>query len=164
MHTEDSYKKHLNFMRTVKDLEDIEASVAERQYCLLLDFIPNGGKLYKYRSLQGKSFSYIYDSLKNGYLWIPTADSVPKTVASALAKTDTSRELTKRVSRLLSWKTAAYWAKVKPSNWVMSLPVLKDAMISTNMGAYRNTKIRIVMIRFTRFIRSPSLLRRRRTG
>lgn len=74
MLNEDSYKKHLDFMRTVINFEDIDDSVVEKQYSLLLDFIPNGGKLYKYRSLHGESFSHTYDALKNGYLWMPTAD------------------------------------------------------------------------------------------
>lgn len=76
MINEDAYKKHLNFMRTVMDLKDIDNSVVERQYHLLLNFIPNGGKLYKYRSLQGESFSYAYDALRNGYIWVPTADTL----------------------------------------------------------------------------------------
>lgn len=76
MLNEDSYKEHLNFMRTVTNLEDIDDSLVEKQYSLLLKFIPNGGKLYKYRSLQGKSFSYTYDTLKNRYLWMPTADTL----------------------------------------------------------------------------------------
>ena len=73
---ENYYKQHLNFMRTVMAWEDIDDSIVEKQYRLLLDFLPNGGKLYKYRSLQGESFSYVYDALKNGYLWMPTADTL----------------------------------------------------------------------------------------
>ena len=71
-----AYNKHLNFMSTVINFEDIEDSIVEKQYQLLLDFIPSGGKLYKYRSLQGKSFSRIYDALKKGYIWMPTADTL----------------------------------------------------------------------------------------
>lgn len=76
MNKETSYEQHLNFMRTVMAWEDIDDSIVEKQYRLLLDFLPNGGKLYKYRSLQGESFSYTYDALKNGYLWMPTADAL----------------------------------------------------------------------------------------
>ena len=42
----------------------------------LLAALPNGGKLYKYRSLVGKSFDNTYDSLEKGYLWIPSADTL----------------------------------------------------------------------------------------
>ena len=58
MNKEISYEQHLNFMRTVMAWEDIDDSVVEKQFCLLLDFLPNDGKLYKYRSLQGESFSF----------------------------------------------------------------------------------------------------------
>ena len=76
MSKEDAYKKHLDFMRTVTAWDDVTNYKVEEQYPLLFDFLPNDGKLYKYRSLQGKSFSHTYDALKNGYLWIPTADTL----------------------------------------------------------------------------------------
>ena len=38
--------------------------------------MPNGCKFYKYRSLIGESFDNTFDSLENGYLWIPSADAL----------------------------------------------------------------------------------------
>ena len=71
-----AYMKHKEFMRGIIKIENIEYSDVDEQYNLLLKSLPNNGKLYKYRSLCGKSFSHIYDSLKNGYLWVPTADTL----------------------------------------------------------------------------------------
>ena len=86
-------------------------------------------------------------------LWIPTAATVPKTVAMRLESTATRTELPSRDSRVSSRKSRAYCWKVKPSKRVISLPVLKEARISTAIGAYRNTNMRIVSRRFVFFIR-----------
>lgn len=67
------YEQHLRFMQGVNAIGDIEEKDLSTQFDILLSCIPNGGKLYKYRSLCGKSFKYIYDSLANGYLWLPAA-------------------------------------------------------------------------------------------
>ena len=67
------YEQHLRFMQGVNAIGDIEEEGLSTQFDILLSCIPNGGKLYKYRSLCGKSFKYIYDSLANGYLWLPAA-------------------------------------------------------------------------------------------
>ena len=65
---------------------------------------------------------------------MPTAEIVPKIVAIRLARIDTSRELPSSFSRLRSWKSRSYCRRVKPWNSVISLPVLKEATISTAMG------------------------------
>lgn len=38
--------------------------------------MPNNGKLYKYRSIRGEAFNYAFDSLANGYLWLPKANQL----------------------------------------------------------------------------------------
>lgn len=74
MNTNDAaYKKHLSFMKNAKLISDFDEQDLHIQFDNLLSCIPNGGKLYKYRSLRGKAFKYIYDCLKNGYLWVPQA-------------------------------------------------------------------------------------------
>jgi hypothetical protein len=70
------YKKHLEFAKTIIAVNDIPNESLDAHCQDLLNALPNEGKLYKYRSLQGKSFNYIYDSLNEGYLWIPSADSL----------------------------------------------------------------------------------------
>lgn len=71
-----AYQKHLQFMQNVYEIGDITEEALSAQFNLLLSCLPNGGKLYKYRSLCGKSFRYAYDALANGYLWIPAADTL----------------------------------------------------------------------------------------
>lgn len=74
MNTNDAaYKKHLSFMKNAKLILDFDEHDLHIQFDNLLSCMPNGGKLYKYRSLRGKAFDYIYDCLKNGYLWVPKA-------------------------------------------------------------------------------------------
>lgn len=78
------YEQHLRFMQGVNAIGDIEEEGLSTQFDILLSCIPNGGKLYKYRSLCGKSFKYIYDSLANGYLWLPAAKDLNDDYDSAL--------------------------------------------------------------------------------
>ena len=72
----DYYKKHIEFTRTIINVSDIPDSELDGHCQDLLRAMPNAGKLYKYRSFKGKSFGFIYDSLKNGYLWIPPANTL----------------------------------------------------------------------------------------
>lgn len=71
-----AYQKHLQFMQDVHEIGSITEEELSVQFDLLLACLPNGGKLYKYRSLCGKSFKYIYDALANGYMWLPSANSL----------------------------------------------------------------------------------------
>ena len=66
---------------------------------------------------------------------MPTAATVPKTVEMVLASTEIRMELPSMDSRDRSRNTSTYCIRVKDSNWVISLPVLKDAVISTAIGA-----------------------------
>lgn len=71
-----SYEKHLQFMQNVFAIADINDKDLKVQFDLLLSCLPNGGKFYKYRSLCGKSFEHAYNGLVNGYMWMPTADTL----------------------------------------------------------------------------------------
>lgn len=73
MDFQSAYEKHLRFMQDVCAIDDIDERDLHIQFELLLSSLPNGGKLYKYRSLCGKSFAYAYDGLVNGYIWMPSA-------------------------------------------------------------------------------------------
>ena len=42
----------------------------------VLSVLPNGGKLYKYRSIDDPSFGKTYEALDKGYLWIPRASEL----------------------------------------------------------------------------------------
>ena len=53
------YKKHLEFAKTIIAVNDIPNESLDAHCQDLLNALPNEGKLYKYRSLQGKSFNNI---------------------------------------------------------------------------------------------------------
>lgn len=76
MDLQSAYERHLRFMQGVYAIGDIDEKDLVTQFDILLSCLPNSGKLYKYRSLCGRSFSHIYDSLANGYLWLPTAKTL----------------------------------------------------------------------------------------
>ena len=73
---EHAYKKHLDFVQTIIQVSDIPNDLLDEFCNNLVEAMPTGCKLYKYRSLNGKSFDNTYDSLENGYLWIPSADAL----------------------------------------------------------------------------------------
>lgn len=70
------YEKHFNFIASVTDAEKLSEEDINEQFQLLLSILPNNGKLYKYRSLQGESFENIYDCLEKGYMWIGKASAL----------------------------------------------------------------------------------------
>ncbi len=72
--TDELYMEHLDEMFDINSPFTDEA--VERILNRMLLFLPNGGKLYKYRSMEGTAFDNAFDSLKNGYLWLPKAEDL----------------------------------------------------------------------------------------
>ena len=72
--TEQLYQEHLDEM-FAPDPKFSDEDV-ERILDRILQCLPNEGKLYKYRSIEGKAFDNAFDSLKNGYLWLPKAEDL----------------------------------------------------------------------------------------
>ena len=70
------YKKHLEFTKSIINVGDISDNRLNEHCYDLLASLPKNKKLYKYRSLKGKSFGFAYDSLKEGYMWIPPANTL----------------------------------------------------------------------------------------
>ncbi len=70
---ENLYQEHLSEMFSLNKIEDYSAEEIDRILDRILRCLPNKGKLYKYRSIDGDSFENAYDSLTNGYLWFPKA-------------------------------------------------------------------------------------------
>ena len=68
------YQEHLNEMFGNRVIEDYSDAEILRVLQRLLSCLPNGGKLYKYRHITGEDFDHAYDALKNGYIWLSTAD------------------------------------------------------------------------------------------
>ncbi len=74
--TVELYQKHIETIFGVKKIEDFSDEETEHAFENLLKVLPNGGKLYKYRSFEKGKFEYYYDALKNGYMWFPQADNL----------------------------------------------------------------------------------------
>ena len=70
---ENLYQEHLSEMFSLNKIENYSAEEIDRILDRILRCLPNKGKLYKYRSIDGDSFENAYDSLTNGYLWFPKA-------------------------------------------------------------------------------------------
>lgn len=74
MERDELYQEHLSEMFGNRVIEDYSDEEIMRVLKRLISCIPNGGKLYKYRPIEGQTFDYAYDALKNGYIWLSTAD------------------------------------------------------------------------------------------
>ncbi len=70
------YQEHLDAMFRVPLSIKYSDTEVEQILDRLLQCLPNNGKFYKYRSINGKSFQYAYDSLQKGYLWLPKASEL----------------------------------------------------------------------------------------
>ncbi len=70
------YDNHIKNIFGVKKIEEFSEMEVDEAFNLLLQLLPNGGKLYKYRSFEKGKFENYYDALKSGYLWFPQADKL----------------------------------------------------------------------------------------
>ena len=69
------YEEHLHemFENKIEEFDDEKKmSMLQR----VLSFLPNGGKLYKYRSIDDPSFTNTYNSLNDGYIWLSAASEL----------------------------------------------------------------------------------------
>lgn len=76
MKKDELYKEHLQEVLSTADINTYSEEDIERVLDRLLKCLPNNGKLYKYRSIEGQAFENAYDSLKNGYLWMAKANTL----------------------------------------------------------------------------------------
>ncbi len=69
------YEEHLHemFENKIDELDDGEIAMMLQR---VLSFLPNGGKLYKYRSIDNPSFTNTYNSLNEGYIWLSAASEL----------------------------------------------------------------------------------------
>lgn len=75
MTKEELYQQHMEAILSI-DLDNCSEEKVDKILFRLLHCLPNDGKLYKYRSIEGDAFEYAYDGLKNGYLWMARVDTV----------------------------------------------------------------------------------------
>ena len=85
MDKEKLYKEHLDEMFGTTALDNLTDKDVDRIIVRILSFLPNKGKLYKYRSIEGQSFEYAYDGLKNGYLYMARANELNDDFDSTLS-------------------------------------------------------------------------------
>lgn len=66
------YKNHFYDIFSAKSIDKIEYSNQKIDFILerLISCLPNEGKLYKYRLIEGQSFNRTYDCLKEKYIWL----------------------------------------------------------------------------------------------
>ena len=74
MTKEELYQQHLNAMYSTN--AETCSEEAEEIFARLLQCLPNDGKLYKYRSIEGEAFAYALDGLQNNYLWMAKASAL----------------------------------------------------------------------------------------
>ena len=73
MDWEELYHEHLKtFVEEKKD--GVSDEEVENAFDVLLNVLPNDGKLYKYRSFEPSNYDKYYSALKDGYLWFPNAE------------------------------------------------------------------------------------------
>ena len=75
MTKEELYQQHLNAMYST-NAETCSEEEVEEIFARLLQCLPNDGKLYKYRSIEGEAFAYALDGLQNNYLWMAKASTL----------------------------------------------------------------------------------------
>lgn len=69
------YQKHIDTMFGIKDITALSRHEVDEAFDNLVSCMPNGGKLYKYRSIRDeKSFGLVYKSLQDGTLWSSRVD------------------------------------------------------------------------------------------
>lgn len=79
----------------------------------LLSFLPNNGRLYKYRSIECEAFEYAYDGLKNGYIYMARANTLNDDLDSTL-NFDVERDLERQMNLFVEkpYGTDHYYEKI----------------------------------------------------
>ena len=65
-------------------IETISDNKVNKYFCILLEILPNGGKLYKYRSFKSDRIDDYLKALDEKYLWIPSASDMRDVKDSSL--------------------------------------------------------------------------------
>lgn len=81
---EKDYQKHFDYLTSQESYKSISHQQIEEIWNRLLSFLPNDGKLYKYKSGVGESFDHIYESLKKEYIYLPNPTELNDKVDTTL--------------------------------------------------------------------------------
>jgi hypothetical protein len=120
---EQLYKEHLDEMFGATALDDLAESDIDRIVVRLLSFLPNNGRLYKYRSIEGESFEYAYDGLKNGYIYMARANTLNDDLDSTL-NFDVEKDLNRQMMLFVDkpWLYLDAWVKANSN-----VPIFRNA-------------------------------------
>lgn len=120
---EQLYKEHLDEMFGATALDDLAESDIDRIVVRLLSFLPNNGRLYKYRSIEGESFEYAYDGLKNGYIYMARANTLNDDLDSTL-NFDVEKDLNRQMKLFVDkpWLYLDAWVKANSN-----VPIFRNA-------------------------------------
>ena len=112
MTKDELYKQHLQEVVGIRDIDNYPEKDVERVLDRLLQCLPNDGKLYKYRSIEGQSFDYAYDGLEKGYLWLASANTLNDDMDCAVVY-DPEKEVIKMRDHFLEypWLYLDNWVK-----------------------------------------------------
>lgn len=106
------YKAHLDDMFGVVSVDEFSFEKVDAVLARLLQCLPNDGKLYKYRSIEGQAFDYAYDGLEQGYLYMARASSLNDDLDSTLIF-DPEKEVKETADYFFShpWLYLENWVK-----------------------------------------------------
>lgn len=90
------YTEHMDEMFGITSLDNLIEEDVDRIITRVLCFLPNNGRLYKYRSIERNSFEYAYDGLKNGYLYMARANTLNDDLDSTL-NFDAEKDINKQI-------------------------------------------------------------------
>lgn len=125
MTTEDFYEKHLDTMFST-DIETCAENDIETIFSRLIHCLPNDGKLYKYRSIEGNAFSCALDSLKNNYIWMAKASSLNDDF-DCVIRFDPIKEVERTRQMFLAepWHYLIQWIKINEDKKYFVSPIEK---------------------------------------
>lgn len=107
------YKEHLDEMFGIIPIDELSEEDVNRIIARLLSFLPNNGKLYKYRSIEGDAFNNAYEGLEQGYIYMAKANTLNDDLDSTL-----HFDVEKDVQRQISMFKEKPWLFL--DNWVQA--------------------------------------------
>lgn len=125
MTREELYQQHLNAMYS-SNVETCSEEEVEKIFARLLQCLPNDGKLYKYRSIEGEAFAYALDGLQNNYLWMAKASSLNDDLDCSI-RFDPLKDIEKCRQMFLAepWRYFNQWLRKNSGRKVYITPIEK---------------------------------------
>ena len=118
------YTEHLDEMFGTALLDNLTEEDVDRIITRVLCFLPNNGRLYKYRSIEGNSFEYAYDGLKNGYLYMARANTLNDDLDSTL-NFDAEKDINKQMQLFIEkpWHYLDTWVHANSDQPIFQNPI-----------------------------------------